>query len=52
VIGRVETTRGPGGELKSSRLIIPSAPARLDITFLSAESADAFAPDVWRPRGR
>jgi hypothetical protein len=52
VVGRVETTLGAGGELKTARLTVPSAPARLDLTFLSAESADAFAPDVWRPRAR
>jgi hypothetical protein len=52
VIGRVETTRGADGELKSARLTVPSAPARLDVTFLSAAPADSFAPDVWRPRAR
>ncbi|MGH7519214.1 MAG: hypothetical protein ACREOC_17410 [Gemmatimonadales bacterium] len=52
VIGRVETTRGLDGELKSARLTVPSAPARLDVTFLSAAPADSFAPDVWRPRAR
>jgi hypothetical protein len=50
VIGRVETMRGADGELKSARLTVPSAPARLDVTFLSAAPADSFAPDVWRPR--
>ncbi len=52
VIGRVETSRGDGGELKTARLVVPAAPARLDITFLSADSAAAFGPDVWRPRAR
>ncbi len=52
VIGRVETTLGADGELKSARLTVPSAPARLDVTFLSAAPADSFAPDVWRPRAR
>jgi hypothetical protein len=52
LVGRVETTLGADGGLKSARLTVPSAPARLDLTFLSAEPADAFAPDVWRPRAR
>jgi hypothetical protein len=50
LIGRVETTLGSDGALKSSRLTIPSAPARLDVTFLSAAPADSFGADVWRPR--
>jgi hypothetical protein len=50
LIGRVETTLGADGALKASRLTVPSAPARLDITFLSAAPADSFAADVWRPR--
>jgi hypothetical protein len=52
LIGRVETSLGVAGQLKTARLTVPSAPARLDVTFLSADSADAFAPDVWRPRAR
>ena len=50
LIGRVETTLAADGVPKSSRLTIPSAPARLDVTFLSAASADSFTADVWRPR--
>jgi hypothetical protein len=52
LVGRVETTLGAGGELKKARLTVPSAPARLDVTFLSADSADSFSADVWRPRAR
>ena len=52
VVGRVETTLGTGGEPKTARLTVPSAPARLDVTFLSAAPAASFAPDVWRPRAR
>ncbi len=52
VIGRVETVLGVDGEPKTARLTVPSAPARLDVTFLSAAPADSFAPDVWRPRAR
>jgi hypothetical protein len=52
LVGRVETKLGARGELKTARLTVPSAPARLDVTFLSAEPADSFAADVWRPRAR
>ena len=52
VIGRVETTLGPDGDPKAARLTVPSAPARLDITFLSTARADSFDADVWRPRAR
>jgi hypothetical protein len=50
LVGRVETTLGTDGAPKSSRLTVPSAPARLDVTFLSTAAADSFAADVWRPR--
>ena len=52
VVGRVETTLDADGAPKTARLTVPSAPARLDITFLSAAPADSFDPDVWRPRAR
>ena len=52
LIGRVETTLGSEGEPKAARLTVPSAPARLDITFLSTAPADSFDADVWRPRAR
>jgi hypothetical protein len=52
LIGRVETTLGSEGEPKAARLTVPSAPARLDITFLSTALADSFDADVWRPRAR
>jgi hypothetical protein len=49
LIGRVETTMGPKGAPQKSRLTVPSAPAQLDITFLSI-SRDTFAPDIWISR--
>jgi hypothetical protein len=49
VIGRAETTIGPDGLPLKSRLTVPSAPARLDLTFLSTTTA-SFAPDTWLPR--
>ncbi|HEU5170961.1 MAG TPA: hypothetical protein VFU46_10505 [Gemmatimonadales bacterium] len=52
VVGRVETMLGADGRLQSSRLTVPSAPARLDLTFLSADRPDSFAREIWLPRGR
>ena len=49
VIGRAETTLDSTGAPLSSRLSIPSVPARLDLTFSSTTQAD-FAPDVWVSR--
>jgi hypothetical protein len=49
LIGRAETTLGPDGIPLKSRLTVPSAPARLDLTFSSTTKA-SFAPDIWRPR--
>jgi hypothetical protein len=49
MVGRAETTIGPDGAPLSSRLTVPSVPARLDLTFLSTTRAD-FAPDIWVPR--
>lgn len=49
LIGRAETTLSPDGTPLTARLTIPSAPARLDLTFLSI-TRDSFAPDIWLPR--
>ena len=46
LIGRAETTLDSAGTPLSARLTVPSAPARLDVTFLSTARAD-FAPDIW-----
>lgn len=48
-VGTVETRFAPGGEPASARLVVPSAPARLDITFYSNVKAKPFAPDTWTP---
>ena len=48
-IGRVETRFDAEGRLKSSRLDVPSAPARLDIRYVSTERTDRFPPDIWTP---
>ena len=49
LIGRAETTLKPDGSLIKARLTVPSAPARLDLTFLSTTRA-TFAPDIWLHR--
>lgn len=49
LIGRAETTLQPDGIPLKARLTVPSAPARLDLTFLSTTRA-SFAPDIWLPR--
>ncbi len=48
-IGTVETVFGPDGRPQTARLIVPGAPARLDITFSSNQKALNFAPDTWTP---
>ena len=49
LVGRAETTFNPDGTPAKSRLTVPSAPAQLDITFLSTERS-SFAPEIWLPR--
>lgn len=49
LIGRVETTLAPDETPLKARLTVPSAPAQLDLTFLSI-ARDSFAPDIWLPR--
>jgi hypothetical protein len=49
VIGRAETTLDSTGAPLSSRLTVPSVPARLDLTFSSTTQAD-FAPETWVSR--
>lgn len=48
-IGTVQTTFGSDGLPVTSRLIVPSGPARLDVTFSSNLKAKSFAPDTWTP---
>jgi hypothetical protein len=49
LIGRAETTLSPEGAPLKARLTVPSAPAQLDVTFLST-TRDTFASDIWTPR--
>lgn len=48
LIGRAETTLAPDGTPLKSRLTVPSAPARLDLTFLST-TRTSFASNIWLP---
>jgi hypothetical protein len=49
VVGRAETTLDSAGVPLSARLVVPSVPAKLDLTFLSTSRAD-FAPEIWTAR--
>lgn len=46
VIGRAETTVGEDGAPLASKLMVPSVPARLTLTFLSTIRT-TFAPETW-----
>lgn len=48
-VGRVETTFGPDGLPVSARLVVPSGPARLDITIVSTATGTTFETDTWDP---
>jgi hypothetical protein len=49
LVGRAEAELDPYGTPLKARLTVPSAPAQLDLTFLSTKQ-DSFAPDIWLPR--
>ncbi len=49
IVGTVETRFAPDGQPATARLVVPSAPARLDVTFYSNLKAKPFAPDTWTP---
>ena len=49
LVGQAETTLAPDGTPLKSRLTVPSAPAQLDLNFLSTKRS-SFAPDIWLPR--
>jgi len=49
VVGRAETQLAADGTPQTARLIVPSVPARLDLTFLSSARSAPFAPDTWQP---
>jgi hypothetical protein len=49
LLGRAETTLAADGAPLKARLTVPSAPAQLDLTFLST-TRDSFASEIWLPR--
>ncbi len=49
VVGRSETTLDANGAPLTARLVVPDAPAKLDLTFLSTARA-TFAPEIWTAR--
>jgi hypothetical protein len=49
LVGRAEATLGGDGAPTASRLLVPSAPAKLTLTFLSTARAE-FAPEIWISR--
>jgi hypothetical protein len=49
LVGRAEAELDTNGTPLKARLTVPSAPAQLDLTFLST-TRDSFAPDIWLPR--
>lgn len=49
IVGRVETELADDGRPVTSRLTVPSVPARLDITFTSSTASEPFPGSLWRP---
>jgi hypothetical protein len=49
VVGRAETTLDSTGIPLTARLVVPSVPAKLNLTFLSTARAD-FTPEIWTAR--
>jgi hypothetical protein len=49
IVGRAETTLDSAGVPLTARLVVPSVPAKLNLTFLSTARAD-FAPEIWTDR--
>jgi hypothetical protein len=52
IVGRAETRREADGMPVSARLVVPEAPARLDITFTASTRPSEFPSDIWLPRPR
>jgi hypothetical protein len=52
VVGRAETELSGEGDPLRSRLVVPSVPARLDITFDSSSVSGGFPAKIWFPPER
>jgi hypothetical protein len=48
-VGRVVTVFSADGRPRSARLLVPSGPARLDISYVATTTVDGFPPDTWLP---
>ncbi len=51
-IGRSETTLGADGQPLKAKLLVPSVPAKLDLTFYENAPTAAFPPQTWVPPKR
>lgn len=49
VIGRTRMTARADGTPLTARLLVPSGPAKLEITFYETTRRPSFPPDTWRP---
>ena len=49
VVGHAETTLDSAGVPLTARLVVPSVPAKLNLTFLSTTRVN-FAPEIWTAR--
>jgi len=49
VVGRSRMTAKPDGTPLTARLLIPSVPAKLEITFYETLHRPSFPPDTWQP---
>lgn len=49
VVGRTETTLDGNGHPVAARLDVPSAPARLNLTFTQSKTPGPFKSDTWAP---
>ena len=49
VLGRTETVLGPDGQPLKAKLLVPTVPAKLDITYYASVPTPAFPPEIWLP---
>lgn len=52
VVGRAEAELAADGRPVRSRLVVPSVPARLDLTFNSSSESGGFPAKIWSPPER
>lgn len=49
IVGRTRVTVRPDGSLIKAQLLVPSVPAKLEITYYATVPTPRFPPDTWRP---